>query len=104
MSWKEFTDRAVQANDKELVAKINIVEKYMGSLPGYIKILEEQAQYSIVDSRCVAKVYLNLNIEIPWSGLLITLSLRVDYIFSTVHKFKGLECDTVEYETFSSSL
>ena len=49
MSWKEFTDRAVLANDKELVAKINIVEKYTGSLPGYIKILEEQAQYSIVE-------------------------------------------------------
>jgi len=76
VSWKEFTDRAVQANDKELVAKINIVEKYTNivekqtNLPGYIKILEEQAQYSIVDP-------------------------RVDYIFSTVHKFKGLECDTV---------
>ena len=23
----------------------------------------------------------------------------MDYIFSTVHKFKGLECDTVENET-----
>ena len=53
MSWEEFTDRAVQANDKELVGKINIVEKYTCSLPGYIKILEEQAQYSIVDPRCV---------------------------------------------------
>ena len=57
VSWKEFTDRAVQANDKELVAKINIVEKYTNivekqtNLPGYIKILEEQAQYSIVDPR-----------------------------------------------------
>ena len=51
VSWKEFTDRAVQANDKELMAKINIVEKYTSKLPGYINILEEQAQYSIVDPR-----------------------------------------------------
>ena len=50
-SWKDFTERAVQANDKELVAKISIVEKYTSKLPGYIKILEEQAQYSIVDPR-----------------------------------------------------
>ena len=41
----------MQANDKELVAKISIVEKYTSKLPGYIKILEEQAQYSIVDPR-----------------------------------------------------
>ena len=78
MSWEEFTDRAVQANDKELVGKINIVEKYTCSLPGYIKILEEQAQYSIVDPRCVfvcnnwpwscqTKLPLNLVIEIPCS-------------------------------------
>ena len=25
------------------------------------------------------------------------LICRVDYIFSTVHKFKGLECDTVAH-------
>ena len=60
MSWKEFTERAVQANDKELVAKINIVEKYTSNLPGYIKILEEQAQYSIVDPRWLIS-YLKCN-------------------------------------------
>jgi len=70
VSWKEFTDRAASANDKELISKITIVEKYKDLLPGYIKILEEQAQYGIDDP-------------------------RVDYIFSTVHKFKGLECDSV---------
>ena len=52
MSWKEFTDRAASANDKELISKITIVEKYKDLLPGYIKILEEQAQYGIDDPRC----------------------------------------------------
>ena len=52
VSWKEFTDRAASANDKELISKITIVEKYKDLLPGYIKILEEQAQYGIDDPRC----------------------------------------------------
>ena len=52
VSWKEFTDRAASANDKELISKITIVEKYQDLLPGYIKILEEQAQYGIDDPRC----------------------------------------------------
>ena len=47
MSWREFADRAASANDKELISKITIVEKYKDLLPGYIKILEEQAQYGI---------------------------------------------------------
>ena len=52
MSWREFADRAASANDKELISKITIVEKYQDLLPGYIKILEEQAQYGIDDPRC----------------------------------------------------
>ena len=52
MSWREFADRAASANDKELISKITIVEKYQELLPGYIKILEEQAQYGIDDPRC----------------------------------------------------
>ena len=51
VSWKEFTDRAASANDKELISKITIVEKYQDLLPSYIKILEEQAQYGMDDPR-----------------------------------------------------
>ena len=69
-TWEEFKSQAVDANDHELLGKINIVETYKNKLPGYVDILEEQSQYSILDT-------------------------KVKYIFSTVHKFKGLECDTV---------
>ena len=69
--WNEFVERAKEANDKELLAKVMIVEKYREKLPGFVAILEEQSNgRSITDP-------------------------TVDYIFSTVHKFKGLECSTV---------
>ena len=70
LPWADFKEQAMDAIDMELLVKINIVESYKNLLPGYIAILEEQSQYSILDS-------------------------RVKYIFSTVHKFKGMECDTV---------
>ena len=70
------------------------MEKYKDKLPGFIKILEEQAQYSIIDPRyfCTSPKGVTM---LPLFHL--KLICRVDYIFSTVHKFKGLECDTVTH-------
>ena len=48
------------------------------------------------------RLEMQLNLIMKKTSLfwIITLNHRVDYIFSTVHKFKGLECDTVENVTF----
>ena len=68
--WVEFVRQVVDANDMELLGKIKVVEFYRDKLPGYVQILEQYSGFSIEDK-------------------------KVKYIFSTVHKFKGLECDTV---------
>jgi len=52
------------------LSKILIVEKFGDKLPGYIEILREQSQFGMEDP-------------------------RVKFVFSTVHKFKGLEMDNV---------
>ena len=68
-SWKDFVAQTEAANDNELIGKINIIEKYGDKLPGYLDILNHQLS----------------NMNDP----------GVKYVFSTVHKFKGLESDHV---------
>ena len=53
-----------------MMSKISIVEKFGSNLPEYVEILQEQSQYGMEDP-------------------------QVEIVFSTVHKFKGLEMDTV---------
>ena len=57
-------------NDMDMMSKISIVEKFGSKLPEYVDILQEQGQYGRKDP-------------------------QVEMVFSTVHKFKGLEMDTV---------
>ena len=68
--WDEYVGQVDAGNDLEMMSKINIVEKFGNNLPGYVEILQYQSQYGMDDS-------------------------RVEMVFSTVHKFKGLEMDTV---------
>eukprot|EP00092_Neocalanus_flemingeri_P016157 GFUD01017486.1.p1 GENE.GFUD01017486.1~~GFUD01017486.1.p1 ORF type:complete len:966 (+),score=316.83 GFUD01017486.1:53-2899(+) len=68
--WEEFVAQVEAGKDLEMLSKIMIVQKFAGKLPGYVDILMEQSQFAMEDT-------------------------RVDMVFSTVHKFKGLEMDTV---------
>ena len=54
----------------DMMSKISIVEKFGSKLPEYVDILQEQSQYGMKDP-------------------------QVEMVFSTVHKFQGVEMDTV---------
>jgi len=69
--WEKFKQSKQEGRDQETMAKIAIVERYKEKIPGYIDILEKQSR--------------RYSFHHP----------DVNYIFSTVHKFKGLECSTV---------
>ena len=69
-TWKEFVAQVDDGNDLETMSKISIVDKFGSKLPEYVEILQEQSQYGMEDP-------------------------QVEMVFSTVHKFKGLEMDTV---------
>ena len=69
-TWAEFKHQTECANDMEMLGKINIVEKYGPKIHEQINILRNQCQNSMDDA-------------------------GVKYVFSTVHKFKGLEMDHV---------
>ena len=68
-SWEHFVNQVRASNDKEMISKIKIVEKYGAKIPEFLKICREQSLD--IDDR------------------------RVTYVFSTVHKFKGLEMENV---------
>jgi len=70
MSWHEYIAQVNAGNDMEMIGKINIVEAFGAKLPEYIEIIQDQSKYGMHDP-------------------------QVDIVFSTVHKFKGLEMDTV---------
>ena len=69
-SWEDFKTNTQCANDMEMWGKIKIVEKYGRSILDHINILKKQCQNSMDDP-------------------------GVKYVFSTVHKFKGLEMNHV---------
>ena len=68
--WTKFVAQVEAGNDLEMMSKIMIVDKFGSNLPGHVEVLMDQSQYGMEDP-------------------------RVDMVFSTVHKFKGLEMDTV---------
>ena len=70
MSWEKYVKQVNAGNDMEMIGKINIVDAFGAELPEYIEILQNQSQYGMHDQ-------------------------QVQIVFSTVHKFKGLEMDTV---------
>jgi len=67
-SYVQFKKFAEDVNDVELMSKIKIVEKYKQRLPSLIQKIESRASCDI---------------------------RRADIVFSTAHKSKGLEFDTV---------
>jgi len=67
--WKKFVSEVEASNDNEMIGKIKIVEKYGIQVPKFVEILEQQTS----------------NIDDP----------GVKFVFSTVHKFKGLEMENV---------
>ena len=69
-SWAEFKTQTECANDMEMLSKINIVEKYGKSILDHINILKNQSRNNMEDA-------------------------GVKYVFSTVHRFKGLEMNHV---------
>ena len=69
-TWEEFKHQTDCAKDNETLGKINIVEMYGSSIIEYINIMKNQSQ-SDMDAT------------------------GVKYVFSTVHKFKGLEMNHV---------
>ena len=70
MSWRKYLEQVDAGNDMEMKGKILIIETFGTKMPEYVEIIQEQSQYGMHDP-------------------------RVDIVFSTVHKFKGLEMDTV---------
>ena len=68
--WHQFKTQTEAANDFEQLSKILIVEQYKEKILDYVRILKEQTAGSMTDP-------------------------EVKYVFSTVHKFKGLEMDHV---------
>ena len=70
MSWGSYLEQVEAGNDMEMKSKMLIVETIGTKLPEYVEIIQEQSKYGMHDP-------------------------RVDMVFSTVHKFKGLEMDTV---------
>jgi len=70
MSWHEYLAQVNAGNDMEMIGKINIVDAFGAKLPEYIEIIQDRSQYGMHDP-------------------------DVEIVFSTVHKFKGLEMDTV---------
>ena len=70
MSWKSYLEMVEAGNDMQIKSKILIVQTFGTKLPEYVDIIQEQSQYGMHDP-------------------------RVDMVFSTFHKFKGLEMDTV---------
>ena len=70
-TWEEFVGQVDDGNDMEMMSKISIVEKFGSKLPEYVDILQEQ--------------YSQYGMKGP----------QVEMVFSTVHKFQGVEMDTV---------
>ena len=70
MSWRKYIEQVDAGNDMEMKGKILIIETFGNKMPEYVEIIQEQSQYEMHDP-------------------------RVDMVFSTIHKFKGLEMDTV---------
>ena len=68
--WHSHKEQLKQANDLENLFKMEIVDTYKDKIPEYVNILLEQSNNSFTSD-------------------------NVKYIFSTVHRFKGLECDVV---------
>ena len=68
-NWVTFVSETRDSNDTEMIGKINIVEKFREKIPEYVDILKEQI----------------VHIEDPGPIL----------VFTTVHKFKGLEMEVV---------
>jgi len=69
-TWEQYKKQVQDGRDMETLAKITIVDKFGEKIPEYVDIFRWQVRPSMGEA-CVK------------------------YVFSTVHKFKGLECDTV---------
>jgi len=68
--WRTYLQEVKEANDLENLSKMEIVEKYKEKIPVYVDILLQQSRNPFTAD-------------------------TVKYIFSTVHRFKGLECEVV---------
>jgi hypothetical protein len=68
-SWEQVVEQANQSNDLETVSRLDIVQTYGARLDGLLEVLAAQSRPSHDPG--------------------------VRYVFSTVHKFKGLEEETV---------
>ena len=75
-SWGKQVREARDSNDVEMLGKIRIVEKYKEKIPQIVKTLQDQRSKAEKGGE---------EVDDP----------EVKFVFSTVHKFKGLEMDNV---------